>query len=212
MRIRLFHGEGSNCCQRVKWTLAYKGIPHDLMDVDSLEPGAYEGINPFDQVPSIEVDGRYLIEASAILEWLEETFPEPALLPRDSWLRAQVRAICSAVASGIHPVQTRAAIEFLAPSRNKDEVNRARRAWIEARLSELLPLLFKDSAFCVGNEVSLADFHVAVIFLKALTLGANADQFPEYRRHIAACYSDEQIRNSCPGEIGNFLTQGPSFL
>jgi len=101
MTIELYHTAHSTCSQKVRLTLAEKGLPErgkdwvehevDLGKFQQLEP-AYLEMNPNGVVPTFKHDGEVIIESSAIMEYLEEAIPEPALLPKDLVARARARA------------------------------------------------------------------------------------------------------------------------
>src|SRR5262249_57422208 len=100
----------SSAAYRVRIALNLKGLraehlPHHLRKGEQCAP-AYLAINPQGLVPTLEDDaGTVITQSLAIIEWLEETHPEPALLPKDPLRRAKVRAFALAVACEIHPVQ-----------------------------------------------------------------------------------------------------------
>lgn len=83
--------------------LAYETAPVNLVDNQHQAP-AFATLNPQKLVPALEVDGRVLTQSLAILDWLEEACPEPALLPADPLARAQARAMAQVIACDIHPV------------------------------------------------------------------------------------------------------------
>jgi len=83
--------------------VAYEQAPHDLRR-DEQKDAAYLALNPQGMVPALEIDGRMLIQSPAILEWLEETRPAPALLPSDAGDRATVRAMAALIGCDIHPL------------------------------------------------------------------------------------------------------------
>lgn len=93
--LRLYHGATSVCAIKARLTLAEKGLPWDgvLLDLrrgDQYEPG-YRKLNPNAVVPTLVDDGRVIIESTLIVEYLDEAYPEPALMPRDPYARAQAR-------------------------------------------------------------------------------------------------------------------------
>ncbi|MFZ4121251.1 MAG: maleylacetoacetate isomerase [Caulobacterales bacterium] len=98
----------SGTSHRTRIALHLKAIPfeHKTVDLRAREhkQPAYLQINPQGLVPAVLIDGQALNQSPAILEWLEEAYPEPALLPKDPMARAQVRAIASLVACDIHPL------------------------------------------------------------------------------------------------------------
>ena len=98
----------SSAAYRVRIGLALKGLAygqsaHDLR-LNEQKADDYLALNPQGLVPALEVDGQVVTQSAAILEWLEETHPEPALLPADAMDRARVRSMSALIASDIHPL------------------------------------------------------------------------------------------------------------
>ncbi|MES3007293.1 MAG: glutathione S-transferase N-terminal domain-containing protein [Pseudomonadota bacterium] len=177
MELLFYSAHGSNSSQRVEWALKYKKIPYRLHADEKASAG------PYGYVPSISVDGQIIAESMAILEFLEEVFPAPPLLPRDSLERALVREVCEYVNSTIHPAQNRTVMKFLRPELADVEKKTLRAIWIFNCLQKLKSRLFQDSDYAVGNEFSLADIFVAIIYKKGLAHGAERDD--TYEKHWA---------------------------
>jgi maleylpyruvate isomerase len=155
----------STATWRVRIALAYKAIDYELVPVN-LATGeqrrdAFIARNPMAHVPVLAFDvagePRHLAESMAILEWLEERFPEPALLPRDPFLRARARQLAQIVVSGIQPLQNTKVQHWV-----RDELHGDDLAWVQhwvARGLESLERLTLETAgrFSVGDELSFAD-------------------------------------------------------
>ena len=98
----------SSAAYRVRIALALKGVAYEQVthDLRTGEQGAdaYRALNPQGLVPALEVDGAVIVQSPAILEWIEERFPDPALLPAGTDDRAAVRAMMGIVACDIHPL------------------------------------------------------------------------------------------------------------
>jgi hypothetical protein len=107
--IKLHSYWRSSCSWRVRIALALKNINYDYAPVNLLKgeqvETAYTSKNPNGRVPSLEIDGHFLSQSGAIIEYLEETRPNPPLLPKDSALRAQVRNLCCIIGCDIQPIQ-----------------------------------------------------------------------------------------------------------
>src|SRR6516165_6307093 len=109
--LRLYTYFRSGAAHRVRIALALKGVAYESAPVhlvrgggEHLQPG-FRKINPQARVPVLQLaDGTTLIQSGAILEYLEETVPEPALLPRDPVARAKARAVAGVIGSDIHPL------------------------------------------------------------------------------------------------------------
>src|SRR5262249_36235193 len=108
MRPTLYHYWRSSASWRVRWALAIKGVAFESVPID-LRTGEqctaeHRARNPIGHVPALVIDGRALAESVAILEYLEETIPQPALYPRDPWARARTRQLVELINSGVQPM------------------------------------------------------------------------------------------------------------
>ncbi|KAM3919951.1 maleylacetoacetate isomerase isoform 1-T1 [Leptodactylus fuscus] len=168
----LFSYFRSSCSWRVRIALALKGIQYDQHTISLIQDGGqqltdeYRRVNPMQQVPALRIDGVTLSQSLAIIEYLEETRPDPPLLPRDPIKRAQCRMISDHIASGIQPVQNLAVLQ---------RVGDEKLEWAQHFITkgfQALELLLKDGAgrYCVGDEVTMAD-------LCLVPQVANADRF-----------------------------------
>ncbi|XP_053553344.1 maleylacetoacetate isomerase isoform X2 [Bombina bombina] len=149
----------SSCSWRVRIALALKGIEYEHRFINLIKDGGqqlsdeYKEVNPMQQVPALRIDGITLSQSLAIIEYLEETRPNPPLLPKDPKKRAQVRMISDHIASGIQPLQNLSALQRI--GNTKDE-------WAQyfiIRGFQALEKILKDTAgrYCVGDEVTMAD-------------------------------------------------------
>lgn len=142
--------------------LAYEYVPYVLRAGETRTP-AYLRRNPQGLVPTLErEDGSHLTQSLAIIEWLEETHPEPPLLPADAEGRARVRALAQMVALEIHPLNNLRVLFYLRDEFGADEA--AQKAWfthwvrltfdaLEARLAQGA----ETGAYCHGDRPTLAD-------------------------------------------------------
>lgn len=150
----------SSCSWRVRIALNWKNIPYETRAVNLLKPGGeqlaaeYRAINPTAQVPTLLIDGHSIIESIAILHYLEETRPLPALLPQDAHQRAQVREIVEVIASGIQPLQNLKVQKYVGKEKRKEWAQH----WINSGFRALEQRLATSAGkYCVGDEVSMAD-------------------------------------------------------
>ena len=148
---------------RVRIGLALKGVAYDYVALDLIkgdqrEP-AYRAVNPQGLTPALDIGGRVLTQSLAILEWLEETRPEPPILPKDALDRATVRAMALVIACDIHPLNnTRIgrALNKLGVSR-EDNLAWIRR-WITDGFDTLEPMVAKHGGgFAFGDMPTIAD-------------------------------------------------------
>ncbi len=139
--------------------LAYEQVTHDLR-VGAQASDAYASINPQKLIPSLEANGLVLTQSLPILEWLEETHPEPPLLPRAAGDRAVVRAMAAMVAADIHPLNNLRVLAELRGAFSADEaqVSGWIAHWIGAGFSALETMIERHGGrFAFGDTPTLAD-------------------------------------------------------
>ena len=150
---------------RVRIGLALKGLAYDYAAVDLLggrqRSDEYGALNGQHLVPALEADGRILTQSLAILEWLEETYPEPPLLPKAPAERAVVRAMAEIVACDIHPLNNLRVLQALAGLGHAiggDEQRGWGAKWIADGLAALEPMVERHGAgFAFGETPTIAD-------------------------------------------------------
>jgi maleylacetoacetate isomerase len=146
--ITLYSYWRSSCSYRVRIALAIKGVTHDVVPVNILQGEqhavANKARNPMGHVPCLLVDGKPVTESVAIIELLEDLFPNPPLYPKDPMARARVRTLVEHVASGIQPLQNLAVLNKVA------ETQEGRWAWakywVERGMTALEALLVQFDA------------------------------------------------------------------
>jgi maleylacetoacetate isomerase len=166
--LKLYGYWRSSAAYRVRIALELKGLTYESVPVHLVRDGgeqrkpSYRRINPQGRVPALEHDGRVLTQSLAIIEYLDETWPEPALLPSTAAARARVRALAQLVACDIHPLNNLRVLQYLANElgRSEDARNDWYRHWIEDGFDALEALLAgstETGRYCHGNEPGLAD-------------------------------------------------------
>lgn len=149
---------------RVRIGLALKGVAYDYAAIDLIagqqrEP-AYRAVNPQGLTPALDLgDGHVLTQSLAILEWLEETRPQPPILPRSALDRATVRAMANIVACDIHPLNnTRVGARLKALGLDDAAVTDWIRGWIAEGFDALEPMVARDAGmFAFGDSPTIAD-------------------------------------------------------
>ena len=142
--------------------LTYEQAAHDLRQGRQQTPD-YLALNPQGMVPALDVDGQVLIQSPAILEWLEETYPEPPLLPRDAGDRATVRAMSAVIGCDIHPLNNLRVLTSLRRDLGADQatVDAWAARWIAPGFDALNALVARHGAgFSFGDEPTLADCYL----------------------------------------------------
>jgi maleylacetoacetate isomerase len=148
--IRLHAYYRSSTSYRVRIALNLKAIDHTIVPVDlrsdEQRSEAYRSKNPFGGVPALEVDGRFHAQSMAILEWLDERFPEPPLLPGDADQRFVARELAYAIATELHAPLNLPVLQYLKHEFGQDQaaIDRWYRHWlgktlggVEQRLADL---------------------------------------------------------------------------
>jgi maleylpyruvate isomerase len=195
MRLVLFSYWRSSSAWRVRAGLALKGLPFETVPVDLLageqHGPAHRARNPTGQIPVLEADddGRAirLVQSMAILEWLEERFPDPPLLPADLPGRARVRALAEHVNSGIQPLQNAVVLKRIA-----ELVPGGARPWAAHWIATGLAALetaVRDGAgrYCHGDAPGLADCYLVPQLYNARRFGVEVSPFPTLLRVEEAC-------------------------
>ena len=160
-------------------------------------------VNPQGLVPVLTVDGKAIIQSPAILEWLEETYPSPALLPVAAADRARVRAMAAMVGCDIHPINNLRVLNKLRSDYGADEEKIAAwcRDWIGLGFAALESLLAADEAragFCFGAAPTLADCYLVPQIFSARRFKLDLDPFPLIRQIDASCGALPAFRDAEP--------------
>ncbi|WP_028714656.1 maleylacetoacetate isomerase [Paracoccus sp. J55] len=198
----------SSASYRVRIALALKGIAYRRVAVD-LVAGEQRGaanlrVNPQGLVPALEIDGRVLTQSLAIIEYLEETRPEPALLPEGAAARAHVRALALAVACEIHPVSNLRVldrVEALAGSEARAAWNRENIARGLEAVERLLDHPGFAGRFCHGDRPGMADCVLIPQIYNARRWGVNIDAFARIQRVEQACKTLIAFRTAFPENV-----------
>ena len=186
MTLLLHNYWRSGTSYRVRIALAYKGVPFRQATLD-LRKGEqrrddYLTLNPQGLVPCLEADGFVLTQSPAILEWLEEEYPDPPLLPRNAADRAIVRAMAAIVACDIHPVNNLRILNALRGDfqATEDQV----REWIRRRIIDGFAALERliaahGAGFAFGDEPTFADCHLVPQVYGAERFNVDLAPFPK---------------------------------
>lgn len=175
----------SGAAYRVRIALALKGLSyeqrgHDLRTGAQKDP-AYVALNPQGMVPALELDGAVLTQSPAILEWLEEAYPAPALLPSDAVGRAHVRAMAALIGCDIHPLNNLRVGKALREGFGADQaaVDAWAARWIIPGFEALEALVARHGAgWCHGDAPSLADCYLIPQIYSAGRFNVPLDAFP----------------------------------
>ena len=195
----------SSAAWRVRIALHFKGLTvrHLARHLRRGEQRApdYLRLNPQGLVPALELaDGTVLTQSLAIIEWLEEVYPSPALLPVDPLARARVRAFALVVAADTHPLQN---LKVLTELRRLGLAKDAVTAWAAGVNAEGLAacealLATAPGPYCFGASPTLADICLVPQLGNARRFGVDLASFPRLLEREAACMALNAFRDAVP--------------
>jgi maleylpyruvate isomerase len=199
--MRLYEGWRSSASWRVRWALALKKVAYDSVLID-VELGDQHTIlapkNPMHQVPTLELDdGQLLTESVAIIEWLEDTYPDPALLPRGPLERARVRELVQIINSGVQPLQNTIVRKAISsePGEQRAWVNR----WIGRGLSAYESHVGGHAGrFSLGDRLTMADLYLVPQVRNALRHGSDISACTRVLAIYDACMQLPEVKASDP--------------
>jgi maleylpyruvate isomerase len=194
--MKLYGYFRSSAAYRVRIALGLKGLAYEYAAVHlrkGEQRGArYRGINAQGLVPTLEDDRGSFTQSLAIIEYLDERYPQPPLLPDMPEARARVRAIALSIACDIHPLDNLRVLQYLLRTLGASEEAKDAwyRHWIDLGLSALESQLAGDAAtgtFCHGETPTLADICVVPQLANARRASIPLDAYPTLTRIEAAC-------------------------
>jgi maleylpyruvate isomerase len=195
----------SSAAYRVRIALNLKGLraehlSHHLRKGEQCAP-AYLAINPQGLVPTLEDDaGTIITQSLAIIEWLEETHPEPPLLPKDPLRRAKVRAFALAIACDTHPVQNLKVLARLRELGVAEDNVTGWAGWVNREgLAACERLVAKESGpFCFGAQPSMADLCLVPQLANARRFGVDVNAYPRLLQAEAAAKAMPAFADAAP--------------
>jgi len=200
MTLRLHNFFRSSTSTRLRAAMNLKGIAYDYV---TEEPGRL-ALNPAGLVPALELDdGQVLTQSLAIMEWLDETYPEPPLLPRDAIGRARVRSLAYMIAMEIHPINNRRVQDYLTEHFGADRDARDDwfRHWVATTFApmELVLATSPDTgSYCHGELPGLADCCLYAQVINNRRFGVDMSPYPTINRIFAALDTLEPFRAAAP--------------
>lgn len=191
----------SSCAYRVRIALAWKNVDYEYKAVNLIKDGGEQHsaefikLNPMEQVPALVHNGETFTQSLAIIEYLDDKFPEPRLLPREPAQRAKARAVAELIASGIQPLQNLNVLLRLDESkRNEWSVH-----FITKGFKALEATLAKTAGkYCIGDEVTIADTCLVPQVYNANRFKVDMTQFPTLSRVSAALESLPAFKSAHP--------------
>lgn len=208
--MRLFTYFRSSAAFRVRIALNLKQLDYQAVPVHLLRAGGeqhsqtFAAVNPARLVPVLEDDEARITQSLAIIEYLEEAYPAPPLLPRNPVARARVRSLALSVACDIHPLNNLRVLRYLKSACNRDDAQREEwaRHWIREGFGALEHQLGQSAdtgSYCHGETPSLADCCLVPQIVNAQRVQLPIDDYPVLRRIYDNCMRLPAFVTAAPG-------------
>ncbi|MBD8050591.1 maleylacetoacetate isomerase [Limnohabitans radicicola] len=205
--MKLYNFFRSGTSHRLRIALNLKGIATDYvavdLRVDEQQGDAFKSVNPQQMVPALDTGEQVLIQSPAIIEWLEEKHPTPALLPAGVDDRARVRALAALVGCDIHPLNNRRVLQTLRQQfgANENTINAWCATWISAGFDAYEALIAADTRrghFSFGDTPTLADVYLIPQVESARRFKVDMARWPLISAIDAACNALEAFQKAAP--------------
>lgn len=195
----------SSAAYRVRIALALKGLPYETAYVHLVNGGGeqhsadYKSLNAQGLVPSWQGEEGVLTQSLAIIEYINDSYPEASLLPSSLFARAKVRAMAQAIACEIHPINNLRVLKYLRTSVGLDDeaVNGWYRHWVSEGLVAL-ELMVDDDGFCYGTMPTLADICLIPQLYNARRFNVDLTAYPKLCRIETNCLQLEAFKQAVP--------------
>ena len=201
--MRLYTYFRSSAAYRVRIALNLKGVSHESVSINLLKgeqrDAAYAAVNPQKRVPSLDIGGTTLIQSPAILEYLDEAYPEPPLLPVGVINRAKVRAIASLIACDIHPLNNSGTLSYLKSRLGHDQA--AADEWYAHWVREgfdAIEAMLGPGPYAFGSRITLADIYLVPQVFNARRFNVPLDAYPKIAAVDAACAAHKAFQDAAP--------------
>jgi maleylacetoacetate isomerase len=204
-QLTLYHYWRSSCSWRVRWALALKGVAYQSVAVNLLKGEqhlpAYKSINPSGFLPTLVIDGKPFGESLALIEWIDERWPSPPLLPQDPISKLFVRQLAMTVVAGTQPLQNPATLAQV--SADPGERSRHARFFIERGLTAYHNLMLRNpigsaGTFSCGGHVTLADLCLIPQVYNALRFNVSLAAFPLIEAVYKNCLVTPECDHAAP--------------
>ncbi len=203
--MKLYHYWRSSCSWRVRWALTEKQIPFELVAVNLLKGDQFKPEhlkrNPLGFVPALLTqEGELISDSMAILEWLEESYPnKKPLLPSSPVEKARVRQMAYLISSSIQPVQN------LSVAKKHSVDPRERKEWMHywisrglLALEKIMTINHQAGTYCFGHELTIADMALIPQCYNAERFGVNLQQTPNIHRIYKTCLKLKACQETAP--------------
>ena len=207
--MKLYDYPRSTACYRVRIALNYKNIPYETCPIHLINQGGeqhhadYLALNPQGLVPALEVDGTLLTQSLAIIDYLDERYPTPALLPIQPLARAKVRRLAQIVACDIHPLNNLRVLQRLKQDfqATESQTEAWYHHWLETGFDAIethLSSLPRCIDVCYGDSISIADLCLIPQVYNAHRFHFVLDNYPLIQRINQYCLGLDVFSRASP--------------
>ncbi len=207
--MKLYSYFRSSAAFRVRIALNLKGVPYEVVPVHLLKGGgeqfgeAYTRTNPLSLIPALEDGGQVLTQSLAIIEYLDERYPEPPLLPADPLSRAYVRAVALSIACDIHPLNNLRVLRYLVRELGVSDEKKDfwYRHWVELGLGQLDRVVMSGGRcgrYTFGDQVTIADLAIVPQIFNARRFGCDLAKAPTLNAIADRCMQLDAFANAQP--------------
>jgi maleylacetoacetate isomerase len=202
-RLQLYTQSQNSAGERVRIALHIKRLQYEYIPVSALTSEEYRSVNPQGLMPALRVGNTVFAQSTAILEYLEEAYPHPSLLPADPIERAEARAFAQLISSDTHPLCNYRVRKYLAEHliASDEAILAWYHNWIGisfSALEEALARRAKDYEFCFGDEPGWADLHLVPMIANARRFKCDLAVYPRLLAAESRCVALDPFRLARP--------------
>ena len=204
MSLSLYSYYRSSSAYRVRIALYFKALEFNYQAVHLLKEGgeqfqdSFKKLNPLSQLPCLKHGDQVLTQSLPILLYLEELKPEPALLPKKSFEKAEVLSFCEMINSGIQPLQNLSVLNYIDKKIQKDKKEWSKH-WIEKGLQACESFLkHRAGSFCFSETLTMADLFLIPQIYNANRFAVNMEDFPTLEGINKHCLAKDYFQKALP--------------
>lgn len=210
--LRLYDYFRSSASFRVRIALNLKQLPYQIIPIHLVNNGgeqfhsSYETLNPQHLVPTLQENNKTITQSIAIIEYLNEAYPSPPLLPEDLYEKALARSFALAIACDIHPLNNLRVLNFITNDLEQSEEKKMEwyHHWLNmglASLEKLLTRTYKDTKYSFGNSPTIADICLVPQMYNARRFSCDLTPYPLLKNIDSNCQHHPAFQKAWPEEV-----------